>query len=202
MGAHVGNDGLIMTLGGLLVVAFGAWIYGRWAVSYRVASVRCLATGFAAISIIFGIWILMPNGQNDTSLNTDGVGGPDQYGVVWKSFSLDSIEEARRNGRLVFVDFTAKWCLTCKANKAVVFSSDDVKRKFQELDAIMVQADWTKRNPVITEALESFGRSGVPLYVLYDGMNEPKILPELLNPRIVLDALDSIQDVRASVARP
>ena len=140
MGAHVGNDGLIMTLGGLLVVALGAWIYGRWAVPYRVASVRCLATGFAAISIIFGIWMLMPNGQNDMSLNTDGVGGPDQYGVVWENFSLDSIEEARRNGRLVFVDFTAKWCLTCKANKAVVFSSDDVKRKFQELDAIMVQA--------------------------------------------------------------
>ncbi len=201
MGAHVGDDGLIMTLGGLLVVALGAWIYGRWAVPSRAASVRRVAKGFAAISIVFGIWILLPNGQNNTALNADGVEGPDKYGVVWESFSPDSIEEARRDGRLVFVDFTAKWCLTCKANKAVVFSSDDVKRRFQELDAIMVRADWTKRNPLISEALESFGRSGVPLYVLYDGMNEPKILPELLNPGIVLDALDSVQNVSASVAQ-
>jgi thiol:disulfide interchange protein len=76
----------------------------------------------------------------------------------------------------------------------VIFASDEVKRRFDELGVVMVRGDWTKRNPVITKALESFGRSGVPLYVLYDGepSSSPQLLPELLNPGIVLDALDKI----------
>lgn len=201
MGAHVGNDGLLMTLGGLLVVAIGAWIYGRWSVPSRSPAVRRVAMAFAALSIVFGIWILLPSGQATGAASADGTEGPDQYGIVWESFSPERVEEARSNGSLVFIDFTAKWCLTCKANKAVVFSSADVRRRFQELDAVMVKADWTKRNPVITEALESFGRSGVPLYVLYDGLNEPKVLPELLNPGIVLDALNSLEVDSARVAQ-
>jgi thiol:disulfide interchange protein DsbD len=76
----------------------------------------------------------------------------------------------------------------------VVFASDEVKLRFEELGVVMVRGDWTKRNPVITEALESFGRSGVPLYILYDGnpTSSPQLLPELLNPGIVLEALDKI----------
>lgn len=201
MGAHVGNDGLIMTLGGLLVVAIGAWIYGRWSVPHRGPIVRRVAMVSAALSLVFGIWILMPNDQGSDAVSLDGVEGPDQYGIVWENFSPDRVEEARRDGNLVFIDFTAKWCLTCKANKAVVFSSDDVRQRFQELNAVMLKADWTKRNPVITEALESFGRSGVPLYVLYNGMNEPKVLPELLNPGIVLEALSSLEIDNARVAQ-
>ena len=201
MGAHVGNDGLIMTLGGLLVVALGAWIYGRWSVPSKGAFVRRISMVFAAISIVFGVWILMPSSELVSADVGDGLGGPDQYGVVWESFSPANIEQSRKDGKLVFVDFTAKWCLTCKANKAVVFSSDEVRDRFEELEAVMVKADWTKRDPVITQALESFGRSGVPLYVLYDGMNEPKVLPELLNPGIVLDALNSLDIENARVAQ-
>lgn len=201
MGAHVGNDGLIMTLGGLLVVALGAWIYGRWSVPSKGAFVRRISMVFAAISIVFGVWILMPSSGLVSADAGDGLGGPDQYGVVWESFSPANIEQSRKDGKLVFVDFTAKWCLTCKANKAVVFSSDEVRDRFEELEAVMVKADWTKRDPVITQALESFGRSGVPLYVLYDGMNEPKVLPELLNPGIVLDALNSLDIENARVAQ-
>lgn len=201
MGAHVGNDGLIMTLGGLLVVAIGAWIYGRWSAPSRSPFVRRAAMVSAALFIVFGIWILMPNNQGSDAVSLDGAGGPDQYGIVWENFSPDRVEEARRDGKLVFIDFTAKWCLTCKANKAVVFSSNKVKQRFQELNAVMVKADWTKRNPVITEALESFGRSGVPLYVLYDGMSKPKVLPELLNPGIVLNALNSLEADKARVAQ-
>ena len=79
--------------------------------------------------------------------------------------------------------------------------SREVKNRFDELGFAMVKADWTKRNPVITDALEGFGRSGVPLYVLYDGKSDtPKILPELLNPGIVLDALEGIESPAASIA--
>lgn len=194
MGAHVGNDGLLLVMGGLLVVAIGAWIYGRWATPVRSAFVRRLSTGLALLVGAAGVWMLLPSEKATANAAAESSGGPDAYGVVWEDFSNDAIASARASGRPVFVDFTAKWCLTCKANKAVVFASDEVKQRFEDLDVLMVKADWTKRNPVITEALESFGRSGVPLYVLYDGDAEaaPQLLPELLNPGIVLDALDRL----------
>ena len=198
MEAHVGNDGLMMVLSGLLVVSIGAWIYGRWAIPVKSTVTRRIATAVALLVTVVGIWILMPNDEATASVATEEVGGPDKYGITWEAFSPERVEAARSEGRPVFIDFTAKWCLTCKANKAVVFASDEVKRRFDELGVVMMKADWTKRNPVITKALESFGRSGVPLYVLYNGnaSSEPQLLPELINPSIVLDALDGIDGAR------
>ncbi len=201
MGAHVGNDGLIMVLGGLLVVAIGAWVYGRWSVPSKPAVTRRVSAIAAAAIAVLGIWMLIPSEEATQSAGAEYAGGPDQYGVVWESFSPEMVAAARAEGKPVFIDFTANWCLTCKANKAVVFTSDEVKQRFRELDVVMVKADWTKRNPVITQALEEFGRSGVPLNILYDGKTDtPMILPELLNPGIVLDALDKVENTAASVA--
>ena len=201
MGAHVGNDGLIMVLGGLLVVAIGAWVYGRWSTPVKPVTTRRVSTIFAVVIAVIGVWMLMPSEEATSAVATEEAGGPDKHGVVWKSFSPELVASARQEGKPVFIDFTAKWCLTCKANKAVVFASDEVKNRFDELGFVMVKADWTKRNPVITDALEEFGRSGVPLYVLYDGKSDtPKILPELLNPGIVLDALEGIESPALSIA--
>ncbi len=202
MGAHVGNDGLVMVMGGLLVVAIGAWIYGRWATPSRSAGTRRLSTAIAAVVCVLGIWMLMPSEESATAVAAGDAGGPDKYGVVWEAFSPELVAAARAEGKPVFIDFTAAWCLTCKANKAVVFASNAVKERFDSMGVVMVKADWTKRNPVITEALESFGRSGVPLYVLYDGKNgTPQVLPELLNPGIVLDALDKVDAGASGLAK-
>jgi len=201
MVAHVGNDGLIMVLGGLLVVAIGAWVYGRWSTPVKPVRTRRVSTIVAAVIAVIGVWMLMPSEEATSAVATEEAGGPDKYGVFWENFSPELVASARQEGKPVFIDFTAKWCLTCKANKAVVFASSEVKNRFDELGVVMVKADWTKRNPVITDALEEFGRSGVPLYVLYDGKSDkPKILPELLNPGIVLDALEGIENPAASIA--
>lgn len=194
MGAHVGMDGLIEVLGGLLIVSIGAWVYGRWATPIKIVGTRRMATLIALVIASFGVWMLMPSEEATSAVASEGSGGPDKYGVTWEEFSPEVVAAARAEGKPVFIDFTAKWCLTCKANKAVIFASDEVKRRFDELGVVMVRGDWTKRNPVITKALESFGRSGVPLYVLYDGepSSSPQLLPELLNPGIVLNALDKI----------
>lgn len=115
------------------------------------------------------------------------------YGMEWENFSAELVDDYREQDRIVFIDFTAAWCITCKANERIIFSSSEVKQRFSDLDVVMVKADWTNRNPEITRALESYGRNGVPLYVLYNGSeSEPVILPEILSPRIVLDALNRI----------
>jgi thiol:disulfide interchange protein DsbD len=110
---------------------------------------------------------------------------------AWQPFSVERVEALRSEGRPVFVDFTAAWCLTCQVNERVALADATVRTAFREKDVALLRADWTRRDAEITEALRSFGRSGVPLYVLYspEGSVAPRIMPEVLSPRIVLEAL-------------
>ena len=96
-------------------------------------------------------------------------------------------------GRSVFIDFTAAWCITCKFNEASVLESEAVKSAFARYGIVKMKADWTNADPVITKTLKQFGRVGVPLYVLYPAAtpNQPVILPELLTQALVLDHLQS-----------
>ena len=80
----------------------------------------------------------------------------------------------------MFVDFTAAWCVTCQVNKRLVLNTDDVRAAFAERSVALVRADWTRRDPAITQALAALGRSGVPVYVLYRPGKAPLVLPEVL----------------------
>jgi thiol:disulfide interchange protein DsbD len=94
---------------------------------------------------------------------------------------------------MVFVDFTAAWCLTCKFNEANVLESQDVREAFQRHAIVKMKADWTNGDPVITKLLKQFDRPGVPLYVLYPGKNEePVVFPELLTKSMVLEKLEIV----------
>ena len=92
----------------------------------------------------------------------------------------------------VLVDFTAAWCLTCQVNERLVFRSKDVIAKLESKGIILLKADWTNRSEEITRALAAFVRSSIPLYVLYssDSKAEPLILPEIITPSIMLEALE------------
>ena len=94
----------------------------------------------------------------------------------------------------MFIDFTAEWCLTCKVNERIVFSDEEVRRSFVERGVRMVKADWTKRDDEITRTLRSFGRSGVPLYVLFQagGEGEPWVFPEIITADMVLEQLHQV----------
>ncbi|MGC3989140.1 MAG: thioredoxin family protein [Chthoniobacteraceae bacterium] len=105
------------------------------------------------------------------------------------------LAKALQSGRPVFVDFTADWCLNCKANERLVLNTAEVQAAFKKNNVLVLTADWTKGDPAIGAILKQFGRAGVPLYVFYPaGMpDQPHVLPELLTKQIVVDAVQSGQ---------
>ena len=94
------------------------------------------------------------------------------------------------DGEPVFVDVTATWCLSCQVNKQTTLTADAVRQAFADAGVTTVRADWTDQDPAITAFLDRFGRNGVPLYVFFPGGDaDPVLLPEVLTPGIVLDAI-------------
>ena len=113
----------------------------------------------------------------------------------WRQWQPQLAEELAQEGQVVLVDVTADWCLTCKANKALVLNTDKMKAVFEDKNVVLLQADWTSPNDEITAYLASFDRYGIPFNIVY-GPSQPKgiILPELLTAQDVLDALDKALD--------
>jgi len=133
-----------------------------------------------------GLWLGWPRPVNASA--TPAAGQPPS--VVWEAWSPEAVAKLRAEGRIIYVDFTARWCATCQTNKKIVFASDEVLRHFAENRIVTLRADWTNKDPRITAELARFQRSAVPFNVIWKpGRDEPVILPELLTPGIVLDAL-------------
>lgn len=108
------------------------------------------------------------------------------------AWSNQKVENFLAQAKPVFVDFTASWCLTCQANKIAVLDRQVIRDAFAEKGIKFLVADWTNRDEEISKTLESFGRTGVPLYVLYLPNGPAKVLPELLTTDIVLEAISSL----------
>ena len=115
-------------------------------------------------------------------------------GTIWEPFSRQYLNQLRADQQPVFVNLTADWCITCLANEKVALSSERFHQALRENGITYLKGDWTNYNPEITELLQENGREGVPLYLLYsrDG-SDPVILPQLLTPGLVLDAIESIR---------
>jgi thiol:disulfide interchange protein DsbD len=104
------------------------------------------------------------------------------------------VQQALAEGRPVFVDFTAAWCVTCQVNKRTTLGRSDVLAAFDARRVVLLRADWTRRDAAISAELARLQRSGVPVYALYvPGRAAPILLPEVLTRRVVLDALDAIR---------
>jgi thiol:disulfide interchange protein/DsbC/DsbD-like thiol-disulfide interchange protein len=188
LGNQKGLEAVIWTSAFLLMTGLAFWIYGQLACVARTRSGRLVATFFAMACFVAGGWWFGGAfaATEPGTVETSRGGG----GIDWQEFSPQRVETLRREGTPVFVDFTADWCLTCKFNERTAINTPAVRSLMQEKGVVPVKADWTNSNPDITAALASFGRVGVPFYVLYpaDG-KDPVVLPELLTEGLLLDAL-------------
>ena len=189
LGKQLGVEAVIWTAAFLLCLALAFWIPGKWTDLRSSSRQRTWAWG-AAVVIIAGGYLLFlhPLVEQERQLNSSL---PAQAGD-WQSFSIQRVEELVSGGNHVFIDFTAEWCWTCKVNKRTVLDGEAVQARFEELGVQKVRADWTNRNPEITAFLRSFGRSGVPFYVIFPAgrVDHPLVLPELITTNIVLQQLD------------
>ncbi len=207
-----GAQAVTFLLGGLAVCGLGAWIYGRWASLDRPLGSRITASVLALLLVVGGAAVsarIAAGAAQHAAFATPQAGGQGAAGALsgagapqgttaasgstWEPFSAARLAELRLAGSPVLIDFSAQWCLTCKVNERIALQNPAVESRLKELDVATLKADWTDRNDEIAQALAGYGRSGVPLYVLYyPGTGQPKILPEILTPGIVLSALDGI----------
>ena len=189
-GLQKGNDAVIVLLISLLISALAAWVYGNWGMIYikpaKRYSAQAISVLLIAVSIYFGITNTSDAAAQNNIINNSSY-------IDWQKYDKQKVDSLLINGKPVFIDFTAAWCLSCQVNERVALNNKEVADKFKELGITTFKGDWTNKDEEITKALASYGRNSVPLYILYDGENaEPKKLPEILTKSIVLDALNTI----------
>jgi len=189
-GLETSMGGVAALLACLILIGFAAWLVGRWPAATTRGRALVASRVLAGVAVVMAV-LAVARGVRAAPTGTESPLESAAMSGAWEPFGDGVVEEHRREGRAVFVDFTAAWCISCQVNERLVLSSDQVMDAFQAVNVALVKADWTRRDPAITRALASFGRSGVPLYVLYppDSAAEPELLPAVLTTGIVLDAL-------------
>jgi thiol:disulfide interchange protein len=192
LGLQTGTEGIVVLLLSLLLASVGGWMYGRWGNIAREQPVRAIAQILAALAVAGGLFFALHNIETKVS---PAEGMRQEGKIQWQPFSAEAVSRLREDGKPVFIDFTAAWCLSCQVNEKVAFSSEEVQRAFAGKGVTLFKADWTNRDTLITQALARFGRNSVPLYVLYPSgaKEDPILLPEIITPGIVLEALDKVR---------
>jgi thiol:disulfide interchange protein len=177
----------------LVFVALAVWVWGQFVQGDSGRKRLSMAVSLGLLLIGYGFalerqlnWRSPAGGADDpTALQNPG-------GIPWERWSAEAVERAREAGRPVLVDFTADWCVTCQLNKKTSLEIESVVNRLKELNAVALLGDYTLKDPRITAELKRWGRAGVPLVLVYsaDAGVPPRVLPELLTPGIVLEALE------------
>ena len=180
---QAGADALGLVACGLVAVALAVWLLGRATSGLTSRFVALLALAAALYALISPP---MKAGAAPATPQEAAAKAAERGQDRW---SPERVAQLRAEGRTIFVDFTADWCITCKVNERGALAGDRVREAFAADDVAVLVADWTNADPVITQGLAEFGRNGVPLYLVYPKGGEPRVLPQVLTPQIVLDAL-------------
>lgn len=185
LGKQTGVEGVVWTGAFLLGLGLACWVWGQWG-SFQHPTRSKRVARVAALGLVVGSYALFVH----PLLTAEPTTAP---ALDWQPFSAARVEELVAGGQMVFIDFTAEWCWTCKVNERAVLAQPGVRARFAALNVALVQADWTNRNPEITQLLRAFGRSGVPLYVIFPAglIEQPLVLPEIITPAMVVEKLDA-----------
>jgi thiol:disulfide interchange protein len=178
----------------LVVVAFAAWIFGEF---FQRGRKHKTAAAIITLFLLIGGYIFALEKELDWRTATpeaDATGSLKESadGIDWQRWSPEAVAQARAAGKIVLVDFTADWCLTCQVNKGTSIEIPSVRAKLKEINAVAFTGDYTRTPDNITTELNRYNRAGVPLVLVYpkNPDAQPIILPEVLTPGIVLNALD------------
>jgi thiol:disulfide interchange protein DsbD len=184
LAAQRGADGVLYVLAGAVLLALGLW----WRERLRFGGAvlwRWLAVAVLLLSL-WPLWLVhrLPAATAATATST----AASESGAV--AYSATALDTLRREGRVVFVNMTADWCVSCKLNEKTVLSQDGFRSALTAANAVYMKGDWTNVDPAITAFLESHKAVGVPLYVVYPANGgTPEVLPTLLTSSMVVDAL-------------
>jgi thiol:disulfide interchange protein DsbD len=180
LGQQTGIDGASSLLALLLTVA---WLV--WALSLS-GRTRWVLSGLALVALLWlgSSWLPLALREAPAeplaSTQDSGLAAPGTLSTpTWRAWSDAALQAQLAAGRPVFVDFTAAWCVTCQYNKKTTLADDRVLADFAARQVVLMRADWTRRDPAITQALTALGRSGVPVYALYAPGRAPVLLSEL-----------------------
>jgi thiol:disulfide interchange protein len=180
--------GLGAALAGAILIGLAAWAYQKSKSS--AAGGRAAALITATLAVLLAIFL--PVRFADVAAAASGVSAAGAHADgEWQPYDAAQVAKLNAAGRPLLVNFTASWCLTCLVNERNAFTDSAVREVFRNKGVTLMKGDWTNRDPAITQALASFGRAGVPLYVVYNskpGSTEPVILPQLLTASAVQSA--------------
>ena len=173
------------------------WIYGRTRFVGPVG--RRLGAGFALTGIAASMMLaaLLVPPDSETGGARSGGAQPGEAtaargGLVYEKFSTAGLDRLAAEHQPIFVNLTAAWCITCLVNERTSLDRAAVRRAFADRHIVALKGDWTRQDPEITALLQKFGRSGVPLYLLYDKTGTPRVLPQILTEASVLEAVGNI----------
>jgi DsbC/DsbD-like thiol-disulfide interchange protein/cytochrome c biogenesis protein CcdA len=182
---QTGADVLAWVLVGLVLLAFAAWLWQLASVSRKALLWRLAAL----VSLLAALFLLPGAGIPANQSPRDTV--PTASTSTTVPYSKSVLADAVASGRPVFVNIGADWCITCKVNERLALQTEAVQNAFARHNVLYMVGDWTNGDPTLTRVLRSFNRPGVPLYLLYlPGRDAPLVLPQLLTPDLVIDALE------------
>jgi thiol:disulfide interchange protein DsbD len=183
------------------IVALGAWIYGRWSTPIRSPRTRWIARVAAFLLVAGGIGYIHRGAEQIEAQRAAAQEAREagEYVYEWIDYSPEKVAALRETGRPVLIDFTASWCFICQTNKRTSLRTSSAQALYEQYDVALVEADNSRYDPQIAKVLEEYQRAGVPLYLVFPAGQldaEPQVLPEVLTPQILREAIEQAAAAR------